>query len=50
LPEQRVEGLTVAAETDDKGGSALSAIPGLGLMVYDVAFAPHPIGSPASGT
>ena len=42
MPEQRAEGLTVAHATDDKLGDALSAIPGLGLMVYDVAFAPRP--------
>jgi hypothetical protein len=37
-PDQEVEGLIVAHETDDQLAYAVSALPGLTLMTYAVKF------------
>lgn len=46
-PGQDVEGLIVAHDTDDRLRFAVSVIPGLKLMVYEVSFALHQIASPS---
>jgi hypothetical protein len=41
-PEQRVEGLIVAHEFDDRLHYAVSAVPGLALLRYEVSFSVRP--------
>jgi RecB family endonuclease NucS len=45
-PGQAVEGLIVAHESDDALRYAVSALPGLELMTYEVSFQLSPVESP----
>ena len=38
-PEQPVEGLIVTHESDDRLHFSVSAVPGLGLLLYELTFA-----------
>jgi len=41
-PGQRVEGLIITHESDDRLHYAVAAVPGLGLLLYELTFALGP--------
>ena len=47
-PTQAVEGLIVAPESDDSLRYAVSAMPGLRLMVYEIKFELHAVDPPSA--
>lgn len=49
-PGQQVEGVIVAHETDDSLAYAASAVPGVGLMTYEVNFELKPAALPGPGS